>query len=120
MLWLVCAALPALAVGGVLFYRLYWQSWASMPWVLGATLGTVANLSKVLLLEFTVSRAIAMDKQKSVNFVRLMHLARLFAAAVVLFIAAFVPFINLWGAAATLLSFQLITYSMKFFWKEAR
>ena len=119
MAFILCAALPLLAAGGAIYYR----SWACLPWICGAALGIAANLGKVILLDFTVKRSVAMDKSKGMNFVRLMHLGRLVLVGAALVAAAFIVRAGvspslLWGTAAAVLLFQPAALSTKFFSKE--
>lgn len=99
-----------LMAGGVLFYR----SLSSLPFIFGVILGSIASILKVVMLEVAVDKALAMDDTKAAgNFLQFQHLLRLLLTGVVLMLAVFVPFISLWGATASILTFQLSLFFLK-------
>ncbi|MGI6169445.1 MAG: ATP synthase subunit I [Christensenellales bacterium] len=110
MIRTICILLFILVVAGVVYYR----SWSCLPFVFGALLGAAVSILKVLLLERAVDKALAMEEKAAGNYVRLQHLLRLLLTAVVLVLAALVPAISLWGAAAGVFTFQISVYILKF------
>lgn len=93
---------------------LYYRSLACLPFVLGVFLGAAVSAAKVLLLARTVNRAVDMDKKPAAGYVYLQHLLRLALTGAVLLLGALSPALNLWGAAAGVMTYQLAVYSLKF------
>lgn len=99
-----------LIAGGVLFYR----SLSSLPFIFGVILGSTASIIKVVMLEVAVDKALTMDDTKAAgNFLQFQHLLRLLLTGVVLMLSVFVPYISLWGATASILTFQLSLFFLK-------
>ncbi|NLF35447.1 MAG: hypothetical protein GX585_05720, partial [Clostridiales bacterium] len=71
-------------------------------------------LIKVFLLGRAVDQAMAMEKKAAARYIQLQHLFRLFLTGAVLVLAALVPAISLWGAAAGIVAYQIAVYSIKF------
>ena len=93
---------------------IYYRSWDCLSFIYGALLGSGVSIYKVIILEKTVDKALGMEEKSAGNYVRLQHLLRLFISAVVLVLAAIVPWISLWGAAAGIFSFQISLYFINF------
>lgn len=110
MIVTICILAPIFMVASVLYYR----SLSCLPFVLGVLLGTLASVAKVLLLERAVNRAVNMEKKAAAGYITLQHMLRLFLTGAVLVLAALVPAINLWGAAAGILTYQVAVYLIKF------
>jgi len=111
MLFTVCISFFILIAGSVIYYR----SLTFLPFAYGAFLGTVLNIIKILMLENTVKKAVSMDSVKAGNYARVQHLLKFLLTGAVLLIAAVVPFINIWGAAFSVLAYQIAVYSLKYF-----
>ena len=116
MLLVVCLSLPLLAAGGFAYYR----SLAFLPFLYGAALGTALGAAKVILLDRAVTKIAGMEKDRAMNYARLQQLLRFLLTGAVLVTAAVVPFISLWGAAASVLAYQAAVYSLKLFEKKGR
>ncbi len=110
MIVTICILAPIFMVASVLYYR----SLSCLPFVLGVLLGSLASVAKVLLLERAVNRAVNMEKKAATGYITLQHMLRLFLTGAVLVLAALVPAINLWGAAAGVLTYQVAVYLIKF------
>lgn len=110
MIVTICILAPIFMVASVLYYR----SLSCLPFVLGVLLGSLASVAKVLLLERAVDRAVNMEKKAAAGYITLQHMLRLFLTGAVLVLAALVPAINLWGAAAGVLTYQVAVYLIKF------
>ncbi|MGI6161247.1 MAG: ATP synthase subunit I [Christensenellales bacterium] len=95
---------------GAAFYR----SLDVLPFALGAVLGAAVSALKVILLERAIDKALKMETKAADNYIRLQHFLRLLLTGAVLMLAVFVPFINLWGAAAGIITFQIAVYLLKF------
>ena len=110
------AALPLLAGGAAVFYR----SWAFLPFAGGALLGTALNIAKVALLDRAVKKLAGMDAAKAGGYTFLQSLLRFLLTGGVLVLAAWVPFVSLWGAAASILVYQAALYSMNWLSKKTK
>lgn len=110
MIVTICILAPIFMVASVLYYR----SLSCLPFVLGVLLGALASVAKVLLLERAVDRAVNMEKKAAAGYITLQHMLRLFLTGAVLMMAALVPAINLWGAVAGILTYQVAVYLIKF------
>ena len=77
-----------------------------LPVALGAVLGAALSVAKVIMIDRTVKKVATMEAGAVGNFVRIQHFLRFVLTAAVLVVAAVVPFINLYSAAAGILSFQ--------------
>jgi len=114
MLRCIIVIFAALVIGAAIYYR----SFECLPFVLGAFLGCAASVIKVIMLSKAVDKALTITEPvKAGNYIRLQHLLRLALTAAALIIAALVPFINLWGAVAGILSFSISSYGLKLFSK---
>lgn len=106
----ICVLAFVLAAASALYYR----SPACLPFVLGVLLGSAVSVAKVLLLERVVDRAVAMEKKAAPGYVRLQYLLRFSLTGAVLVLAALVPAVSLWGAAAGVVSYQIAAYAIRF------
>jgi len=101
-----------MAVMGVMLLLLvagsavYYRSLDFLPFALGALLGVLLNIVKVILLDRTVSKVLDNEKMNAGNYVRFQHFFRFFLTGLVFLLAAFVPFINIFGTAAGVLTLQ--------------
>ena len=84
-----------------------------MPIVLGAFFGAGISILKVLMIDRTVKRAADMEPGTVGNYVRMQHFLRFALTGVLFVVAAIVPFINVFSAAAGILSFQAAAMSMR-------
>lgn len=98
---------------------IYYHSLAFLPFLLGLVLGTGVSVGKVMLLERAVDKALAMDKGRAGTYVSMHHILRLLLTGGALLIAALVPWISLWGAAAGIFAYQIALYTFKFLPKGA-
>ena len=98
------------AIGALLAVLNVAEFW---PLAFGAVFGTAISLLKIIMIERTVAKASCMSAEKVGNYVRMQHLFR-FAITGVLFIAAaIIPIINIYSAAAGILSFQAAAVSSR-------
>jgi len=111
MMLIVIISLFALIAGSVIYYR----STAFLPFAYGAFLGTALNAAKIIMLDRTVKRVVAMEALQAGNYARVQHLLKFLLTGLVLVVAAVVPFINIWGTASGVLSYQIAVYSLKYF-----
>lgn len=107
-----------IAVISVLVSLIYYRSTAFIPFMLGAILGSVVSIGKVILLEKAVDKALTMESGKAKNYVSLQHILRLFLSGAALLLGALVPQISLIGVAAGILAYQLSVYTVKFAAKD--
>lgn len=100
--------------GGVIYYR----SVDCLPFIVGTLLGSGVSVLKVKLLADGVDKSLKMEAKAAANYIRLQHFLRLLLVGVVLLLAALVPWISLWGAAAGVFTFQISLYFLKFSMKK--
>jgi hypothetical protein len=91
---------------------MFFPSINAFYFALGVLLTTAVNIAKVALLDRAVRRALKMEEQAGANYVRVQYLLRFLLTALVLVIAAVVPFIDLWGAAAGIFTLQVAGYTL--------
>ncbi|MGI5900684.1 MAG: ATP synthase subunit I [Christensenellales bacterium] len=113
-LLIICILAALFIAGSVIYYR----SSSCLPFVYGVVLGSAASVVKVIILDKTVDKALNMEKKAASNYARLNHVLRLLLTAAVLVLAALVPGISLWGAAAGILAFQAAVYIQRWFVKK--
>jgi len=118
MIWVISLSLPVIIAGGLAYHFFVDRNFSILQFALGALLGIAASVVRVIILDKTVQKAVNMEKDKAANYVRLLGFVRLILAGLVLLLAALVPFVNLWGAAAGILSHQIAAYSLKFSFKN--
>ena len=107
----VCILCAIVILASVIYYR----SFEFLAFALGAFLTCGLNVVKIIMLERTVDKAIEMEAAHAKNYITAQYLFRLAITAVVLVAAALAPFINIWGAAAGILTYQPAVYSVKRF-----
>ena len=106
---------------GILFIVLvaagigYYRSLECLPFVFGAILGTALSVFKVIALERAIEKSIGMEASQAGKYIRFQHLFRLFLTGLLLYVAATVPMIDLWGTAAGIFTFQCAVLLMKYF-----
>lgn len=95
---------------GVVFYR----SFSAVPFAIGVLLTAALNIFKVFMVERTVNKTLDLvEETDGKNFVRIQYFLRYLLTGAVLVIAALTPFIDLWGAVAGILTFQIAVYAVK-------
>jgi hypothetical protein len=86
-----------------------------VPFALGVILVAGLNIVKVFMIERTVNKTAEIgDVGTGKTYIRLQYLARFGLTAVVLIVAALVDFIDIWGAVAGVIAFQIAAFSLKF------
>jgi len=102
-------ALLVIVIASLVYYR----SLAFIPFVLGACCGVGVNVVKIVWLEHTVQRGMTMSGTEAIRYVRTQMFLRHLLTAAVLLLSAFVPFIDLLGTAAGILTWQVATWGLK-------
>lgn len=92
---------------------IYYRSLAFLPFLFGVVLGTLSSIVKVILLDRTVDKAVAMEKKEAKRYVSSQQFLRLIVSAVPLIIGAFVDGVSIWGAVVGVLAYQLGAYSTR-------
>lgn len=106
-------------VVGVLFLLMvaasaaYYRSLSFLPFALGALLGVALNVGKIVMLDRTVNKAVQMEQKDAGNYVRLQQLLRFVLTGMVFLVAALVPYISIWGAAAGICTLQVSVFFAK-------
>lgn len=116
MLWILCILFVILMVAGIAYYR----SFAFFPFALGAFLGVALNIFKVIMIDRITKKIVDMEKGKASNYATVQHFLRFLLTGVILVLSAVLPFINIWGAAAGVLTFPIATFSVKHFTDHAK
>ena len=84
-----------------------------VPIVLGVILGSTVSILRVVMIDRTVKKLTSMETENPSGYVSLQHILRFVVSGVIMTIAAVVPFINTYSAAAGVLSFQAATMSVR-------
>jgi len=92
---------------------IYYRSFAFLPFAFGALLGAALNILKVVLLDHTVKRVIAMGNKNAESYVRFQHFLRYLLTGLVFLASALLPFINIWGTAAGICTMQIAIFFAK-------
>lgn len=103
-----------IAMACVLLSIIYYRSLKFFPFALGVFLGSAVSITKVLLLERAVDKALTMDQVKAGIYVSMQHVLRLLLSGIALLLGAVVEQISLWGVVAGILAFQLAVYYVNF------
>ncbi|MCL2508866.1 MAG: ATP synthase subunit I [Oscillospiraceae bacterium] len=111
MILVICVSLLVIVAAGAAYYR----SLMLLPFALGAFSGATLNVLKVFMLDRAVKKIAGMEKERAGNYARVQHFLRFLLTGAVLVIAALVPFINIWGAAAGVLTYNIAALFMKRF-----
>jgi len=116
MIMIVLAAL--ISLGGAVFFH---NGQAEDPILLamhfsfGVLLTTCLNCVKIILLEKTAARVVELnDEARGKNFARMQYFFRFLLTIAVFLAAAFVPFIDLFGAIFGIFTMQLAMYVWRF------
>ena len=109
MVWAIAFLFLALLVVSIVFSR----SWGGLSFAIGAALGCGVSALKVVMIDRLADKVIN-EGESAVGNIGIQYLLRFLLTAVVLVIAALVPFISFWGAAAGVLTLQVAAIMMKF------
>ena len=121
MMLAIFLSLPVIILGGVIFYHLSGYPFNLTSFSVGAVLGTAANVLKVVLLDRSVKKAITLEAAKATNYVNLQALLRFVVTGSALLACVLIPPIKpyaIYGAALTLVAYQVSAYSTKLFVKK--
>jgi len=88
------------------------------PFALGLLLGGGLNVLKVVLLDRSIAKAEAIGEHAVARQFQVQYLLRFFLTAAAFLIAVFVPFIDLWGVGAAIITMPIAAYSMRIFAKN--
>lgn len=110
----IVSTILIIAMACVLLSIIYYRSLKFFPFALGVFLGSAVSITKVLLLERAVDKAITMDQVKAGIYVSMQHVLRLLLSGIALLLGAVVEQISLWGVVAGILAFQLAVYYVNF------
>ena len=115
MIMLVVALV--MMIGGVIFHRSIDQI---IPFVLGVLLTTALNVVKLLMIERTAERIVALGEGegKAKAIAGFQYLIRYFLTFAVFLVAAFVPFIDIFGAVFGIFTLTIAMYILRFVAKD--
>ena len=85
---------------------------AFAPIALGAVYGASDSVLNILLIDRTVKALVDRGPERAGSYVRTVLMLRFALTGILFAIAAIAPFINVYSAAAGILSFQVATLSM--------
>ncbi|MDR0326527.1 MAG: hypothetical protein LBI19_10610 [Oscillospiraceae bacterium] len=107
---IIVSSLAIICIGVAVF-----RSFEAVPFAAGVLLAMAFNIFKVYLLDRTVQKAIEMtDADAAKNYVRLQSLLRLFLTGAVLLAAHLIPFTDLLGACAGVVTFHIAVFGLRF------
>ena len=113
MIWVMGLLLLITIAAGALFFR----SPEALPFALGAVLGALSSVFKVISLDRMLARAQA-EAQKGdwepKKSTQIQPFLRFLLTGAVLALGFFVPFINPWGVIAGIFFLPIAAFSMKF------
>lgn len=109
MMLVVCLLLPAITAAAFLYYR----SWYALPFALGAALGVFLNVFKIITLDRMVTKVVTMETARARSYAKIQQLLRFLFTIAILLLSAFLPFINLIGTAAGVLTYQVAVFFIK-------
>ena len=97
----------------------YFEVLRPVPFAFGVLLTTGLNIIKTVWLERSIDRAMAIgDDTAATNHIRIHALLRFALTGLVLALAVFVPFIDLWGAVAGIFTYHPAKYALYFITKS--
>jgi len=91
----------------------YYRTMAFLPFAFGASLGVALNVVKIIMLDRTVGKALQMEQKGAGNYIRIQHFVRFLLTGAVFLLAALVPQISIWGAAAGICTLQIAVFFTK-------
>jgi len=98
-----------LIAGALIYYR----SMSFLPFALGSVLGVGASIIRIIMLDHSVQKVVTMDKDRAGAYMTLQQILRFLIAALALIAAVFLPFMNLYGTAGGILTFQIAAMLVK-------
>ena len=110
--------ITALSVVVIAAGAIYYRSFSVMPFAVGVALSSALNGIKVILIENSIKKLVDMDDKRAYNYFRVQYLVRYLLTGAVFVVAAFSPFISIWGAGAGIIIFQIAAYSLKSYTKD--
>ena len=107
----VCLVLMAAGLTAIFLFERVSELESGPQFALGVVLGGVCTAVKIALLEKSLNRAAdAEQANQAKNVGRVAFLGRYLITIAVLVIAAFVPFLGIFGAAAGIMSLRFAAY----------
>jgi len=105
-----------IAAGGIFYYR----STDAIPFVIGVSMAAALNVSKVLLLRFSIACSTGKDPNQGKMLMQSAILVRTVLTVVVLLVAGLLHGrgVNLVGTVIALFAYPIANYSMHFFLKD--
>ena len=97
-------------VGGVIIFR---SSFAAQ-FALGIGMSMALNLVKIVWLRYCVTKAVSMETSGGGAFIGIHYMLRFALTGVVLVVAHFLPFVDMFGAVVGLLSLPFANYATHF------
>ena len=113
MIKVVVISFVVLAVGGFIAHIAYFRSFLPLPFAVGAFLGCLTSVLKVVMLDHNTTKALQMDAVDAKNYIGLWVFGRFILTGAVLALAAINQYVSLWGVAAGILTLQIAAVSIR-------
>ena len=111
MIFVIVLSIPVIILAGFALSFLYKA--AFLPIAIGAFFGAAISVMNVAMIDRAVNKVINMAPEAAGKYVRIQHFLRITLTGGLFLVAAIVPIVNTYSAAAGVLSFQAATMSMK-------
>ena len=109
-----------ISIGGGMFFFINDSAVRILPFTMGALIGMIVNIIKVLWLKRTVEHAVTMEESKAKLHLQGQYFIRLVLTAGAFLLAVFTPdnIIDFMGTVFAIFTLPVATYSVKFFLKD--
>jgi predicted outer membrane lipoprotein len=115
MSFIMAGAAVLMIIGGAAYHR---SIEAALPFALGVVLTTAFNVVRIVWLEVAINKAVAMDEKSGANYIRVQYLLRFTALGLVLLVAVYVPFLDIFGAIFGIFTFHIAAFALGRITKE--
>ncbi len=109
-----------LAIDVVFSLLLYFFTSKPLPLIIGVWFATVVSLLLFYELALTISKAVTMNPERASRYTSGKYFLRFFIYAVVLYVAANSPIMNIYGAVIGILSVKISIYIANLFVKKSQ
>jgi hypothetical protein len=75
-------------------------------------LTTLLNIVRTAWLEIAINKALTMDETRGANYMRVQYLLRFISLGLVLLLAVYVPFLDIFGAIFGVFTFHIAAFAM--------
>ena len=114
MIIVIIAAALLIMAAGIIFASTS-DSISPLAFCIGVAFSASWNVLKTLWLKKTVEVAVHMETEAASAYIRGQYFLRFFVTGVIIALAHFIPFIDLWGAICGILTMPVAAHSLQFF-----